>query len=229
MAADREPAVRVAVRVERGHDVLAGLRVRDVLVVLAALVLHHLALVVELLLRDRAEQPAHAVRLEPQRGLELVGRQRLEVVGAVAVRGAVQRAARAAHQLEVPVVGDVRAALEHEVLEQVREPGAPQLLARAADVIVDVDRDDRIAVVLVDDHLEPVVEHELLERDLHHLGARRGGHREQGSGEGKCGENGERTVARRHGRQPLPKDGRRGRRAAAAASRARPARQGAAA
>jgi hypothetical protein len=41
----------------------------------------------------------------------------------------------------VLIVADVRAALEHEVLEQVREAAAPDLLAAAADVVVEIDRD----------------------------------------------------------------------------------------
>ena len=56
---------------------------------------------------------------------------------------------------------DVRGSLEHEVLEEVREPGAARLLARRADVIPDVHRRERHGVVLVQDHVQPVRQREL--------------------------------------------------------------------
>ena len=59
--------------------------------------------------------------------------------------------------MEVAVVVVLRA-LEHQVLEQVREAGAARPLVLGADVIPDVDRDDRAVVILVDDHVEPVGE-----------------------------------------------------------------------
>ena len=57
---------------------------------------------------------------------------------------------------EVLVLGDVLGALEHHVLEQVRETGAPRLLVLRADLVPDVDDDLGHAVVLVEDHLEAV-------------------------------------------------------------------------
>ncbi len=70
------------------------------------------------------------------------------------------------------VVADVLGSLEEHVLEQVREARSPLHLARAADVVVDVDRCDRDGVVLVDDELESVVEHELLEGNRRRPGLR---------------------------------------------------------
>ena len=62
---------------------------------------------------------------------------RLEVVGAVEVGGAVDVAARrrASSSLKCASRGDVLRALEHHVLEQVREPGAARLLVGRADVV----------------------------------------------------------------------------------------------
>ena len=45
---------------------------------------------------------------------------------------------------------------EHEVLEQVREAGAAGHLVLRADVIPDVDRDNRAAVILVNQDVEAV-------------------------------------------------------------------------
>ena len=56
---------------------------------------------------------------------------------------------------------DVAGAHEHQVLEQVREPGPARALARRADVVPDVDGDDRDAVILVQDHVQPVGQREL--------------------------------------------------------------------
>ena len=72
-------------------------------------------------------------------------------------------------QLEVRVAGHVLRALEHHVLEQVREAGAPRLLVRRADVVPEVHRDERQAVVLRQDHLEAVRQRVLLERDVRNV------------------------------------------------------------
>ena len=55
---------------------------------------------------------------------------------------------------------------EHQVLEEVREPGPPRLLARRSHVIPDVDGDERHRVVLVQDDVQPVRQRELRVRDV---------------------------------------------------------------
>ena len=70
----------------RGRRAPACARPRPVRLVVdapAALVLHDVALVVELLLRHRRQERGHPIGLEPQRQLELVAGERLEVVRAV--------------------------------------------------------------------------------------------------------------------------------------------------
>jgi hypothetical protein len=52
------------------------------------------------------------------------------------------------------------------VLEQVRESGLAGLLVLRADVVPDVDRDDRRLVILVDEERETVLERELPERNV---------------------------------------------------------------
>jgi hypothetical protein len=60
----------------------------------------------------------------------------------------------------------VRGSLEHQVLEQVREPGAPRHLVLRSDVVPHVHGHDRAIVVFVDDDLEAVSEHMFPERDV---------------------------------------------------------------
>jgi hypothetical protein len=58
-------------------------------------------------------------------------------------------------------------ALEHQVLEQMREAGSPGLLVLRTDVVPDVDGDDRTAAVLMEQHVEAVRQRVLDERDIH--------------------------------------------------------------
>ena len=153
------------VAVEQLVEVLVGAPVRLIVDAQPALFLHGLPLVVELLLRDL--QRAHAIRFEEQRQLELVRRQRLEVQRQVVAGGAVHRAAVREHLVEVLAVADVARPLEHHVLEQVREAGAPAPLVARADVVGDVQRDHRRAVVLDELHAQAVVERDVGEFDAH--------------------------------------------------------------
>ena len=155
--ADGEVVVRVRRRVGRLVEEHVEHAVRVVLVVLAALVLHDVALAGERLLVDVIEEEAHAIALEPERELEAVLGDGLVVVRAVLGGRAVDVGrAGALEEAEVRVLGHVLAPLEHHVLEQVREAVAALGLVLRADVVPDVDRDDGRAVVLVKDHLQAV-------------------------------------------------------------------------
>ena len=78
--------------------------VGPVLVALTPLVANDVLLVRQLRLIERVEQKAHAIGLEPERQLELIRRNRLEVVRAVEVRRAVEpRRAGALEQPEVRI------------------------------------------------------------------------------------------------------------------------------
>ena len=57
--------------------------------------------------------------------------------------------------------------LEHQVFEQVREARATRHLVLRADVVPHVHRDNRHAVIFVDDDVEAVGESGLGERDAH--------------------------------------------------------------
>jgi hypothetical protein len=67
----------------------------------------------------------------------------------------------------VHVLADVLGALEHHVLEEVGEAALARDLVAAADVVPDVDGDQRGGAVLVKDHLEAVGELVALELDVH--------------------------------------------------------------
>ena len=101
------------------------------------LLLHHRDLVGEVLLVHGGR--THPVGLEEQRALEGVRRQRLVVVRVVETGGAVQGAAGGLHVLDVVHLSQRRRALEHQVLEEVGEPGASLGLRPDADVVVDSD------------------------------------------------------------------------------------------
>jgi hypothetical protein len=94
----------VTEREELARQELDPASVGRVLVALAALVLHHVALVVELGLGEGLQQPAHAVGLHPERELEVVGGHPLVVVGAIGIGGAVDRRADGLEGLEVLVI-----------------------------------------------------------------------------------------------------------------------------
>ena len=165
-AADGEPVIRVLRREEGAHRGHGRHAVRPVLVVLAPLVQHDLALVDELRLGQRRQQVPHAVRFHPERELEAVGRHHFPVVRAVRVRRAVEDAAGLLEGLEVAVVV-VRRTLEHQVLEQVCEARAARLLVLRSDVVPEVHGDDRAPVVLVDQDRQAVGQHVLRIGDVH--------------------------------------------------------------
>jgi len=155
--ADRRVMVGVALGVQGRHEVGEGLAVGRVLVALAALVAHHLALVVELCLVEHREQVAHPVRLHEQRQRELVGGHRLEVVGAVGVGGAVDAGADGLQGREV-LAGAVVAALEHQVLKQVRKAGEPLGLVFGSHMVPELHVHDGGGAVGGGDDVEAVVE-----------------------------------------------------------------------
>ena len=98
---------------------LAHQAIRLVVDALGPFVLDGGALDLELLLAHRIEQEAHAIRLQPEHLLQLVGRHGFVVVGAVLVGGAVHVTARLVDDPHVFLITNVLGALEHHVLEEV--------------------------------------------------------------------------------------------------------------
>ena len=98
----------------------------------------------------------HAIRLGPQQPLEVVRRHDLIVVGDVL--GGV-RVVIAADVLGEPVhrLGlHVRGPLEHEMLEEVREPRPPRGIALRPNVISNVDGHGRRPMILGNDDPQPI-------------------------------------------------------------------------
>jgi hypothetical protein len=139
-------------------------------------VAHDVLLIGQRRLVERVEQVAHAIGVGPERQLELVGRDCVEVIGAVERGGRVGvRAADAFEQLFGHPARDVLAAGKHHVLEQVREPGPALLFVCRPDVVPDIDRDQRQRAVLRQDDFEAVGQVIFfVGNDRRHFGRRRG-------------------------------------------------------
>ena len=158
-----------------------------VLVALATLLLHHIALRVHPHLVHPGVQ--HALALQPQPQFQLVARQHLVVVGAVAVGVGVQHAAGLLHVLGELAAPDVLAALKEQVLEEVGEAAAVLRFVLAAHVVHHAHGNDGRAVVLVQDHVQAVGQVVFGKSDLAHLGA--------GGQGGRGGEHGEEQGSHR--------------------------------
>ena len=151
------PDRRVLVRVRRERVVVDDLRQPAVRLVLDAhppLFLDHLALATERFVVDA--QRRHPIRFEPERQRQVVGRQRLPEDGLVFGRVGVAATADAGDDRRVRIRLHVLRALEHHVLEEMREPGAAGTLVLRSDVIPDRDVHDWRRVILGQDHAEPV-------------------------------------------------------------------------
>ena len=154
---------------------LERLAVRLIVDPQAALFLHRAALVVEVRLVD--VERAHAIALEEERQLELVRRHGLVVERAVLVRRPVHRAAVGEDERGMLAGPDVLGALEHHVLEEVREAGASRFLVGGPDEVVDDHRHGRRGVVFRDDDPQAVLELDVGELDQRPVG---GAHRHDG-------------------------------------------------
>ena len=85
MRTDHDAVVGMTLGEQQLEDGFLGHAVGRVLGALPPLVAHDVLLVGKRLLIDDVQQIAHAIGLEPQRELDLVRRQRLEVVGEIEV------------------------------------------------------------------------------------------------------------------------------------------------
>ena len=164
--ADGGPVVRVIGCVQGLEQRHRRQAVRAVLVGLAPLVQHDVALVVELRLRQSRQEKSHPVRFHPERQLEGSGRHQFPIVRPVGVGRTIERGAgllQREEEIAVVVLGP----LEHQMFEQVGEPGAPRPLVLRADVIPEVHGDNRTAVVFVDQQRQSVGEHMSGESQFH--------------------------------------------------------------
>ncbi len=138
--------------------------VRSVVDVDVDLFLDDVDLVAEVVRRDAG--PAHAIRLQEQPQIERSRRQLRDVDGEVRVGAAVHHPAVALDEPVRLTLVEVDGALEHQVLEQVRETGAPLGFGPEADVVVHGDAHHGRRTVGAEDDPQSVVERESIDREL---------------------------------------------------------------
>ena len=152
---DHLPRIRVA----GGPGVLCDQPPSDavrLVVALAFLIQHHAALLVQPLLRQCAEQVAHAVRLHPEREGQRIARHLLKVVGSILPCGAVHAGGTdPLHRLE-PIVVEVLAAVEHQMFEEVGEAGASGTFVLGTHMVPDIHGHDRRLVIFMYDDSQTV-------------------------------------------------------------------------
>jgi hypothetical protein len=61
---------------------------------------------------------------------------------------------------------------EHQMFEEMSEPGPPRLFVLGPDVVPDVDRHNRAGVILVQKHVEAVLERLFDKRNVHGTGVK---------------------------------------------------------
>ena len=108
----------------------------------------------------------HAVALQKQQLVQRRSRRVLEVVGAIK-RGRAIQVGRPdpLHRLKIVLI-EILTPVEHQVLEQVSEPGPPRLLILRPDVVPHVHGDNRRLPVLMHKQRQAVLQNEFLIRNL---------------------------------------------------------------
>src|SRR5690606_3251379 len=114
----------VTLGIERPVDDVTQMPVRLVVDALSFLVLDDLLLLRDDVLGHRVYEEAELVGLGPDRLLERVTRDDLEVVRPVTAGGTVCGTAHSGHQPIEPTRSEILRVEEEEMLEEVREPGA---------------------------------------------------------------------------------------------------------
>ncbi len=164
--ADTRSAVGVIGRIQPGQQ---RRKQHPIGLVFALLLLveHHAPLRIQLVLRQRRQQPAHAIGFQKQRQRQRRGRHGLEIIGAVKARGAVEvgRPDRL-QRLEMLLLVVLRA-IEHQMLEQMRIAGLPHRLVLRSHMIPHAHRNQRRLAIGVHHHAQPVGQRELLIGDVH--------------------------------------------------------------
>ena len=152
---DDGPPVRVRLERQR-HHLFRHEPVRIVLGARAPLLHDDLPLGIDLL--GIEEEVSHAVRLERQRQVHLVGGDIDVVRGHVLARERIVLAAVLLDEAGELSLAVGRRALEHHVLEEVGQPGRAGPLVARPDAVPDLDGDDRAPVVLQHEHPQAIVQ-----------------------------------------------------------------------
>ena len=164
--ANRRPVVRMVRRKQRRQHRHRREAVRAVFVVLAPFVQHDITLIGELGVGQSRQQKSHPIGFHPQREFERVRRHHLPVVGPVGIGRSVQRRAGALQGRKIPAVVMLRS-FEHQMLEQMREPGVTGRFVFGTDVVPEIHRDDRTGPIFVQQHVQAVGQCVLAESDVH--------------------------------------------------------------
>ena len=144
--------------------------VRRVFVALSPLVPHHVLLIRKIGLIEIVGQIAHAVGFQPEGEFQLIGRKCFVVVGAVEIGCAVDvRGSGGFKVVEVRAARDMLGTFEHHMFEEMRKAGAARGFVHRADVIPEIDGNERKAMVLGKDDFKPIRELVALKFDLRYL------------------------------------------------------------
>ena len=146
------------IEIERRHDLLGQPRIRIVGDPHVEFLEHDVALGQHVLVLEN--EAGHAVGLEFHHGGELLARHALEIAGVVDRGEGVFVAADPAHGLGEFAGGMFGRALEHQMLEEMRQSRFARRLVGRADLVPDHLRDDGRAVIGDHDHLQAVAEGE---------------------------------------------------------------------
>ena len=150
------------VEILRGAHLLGEARGRLVLDALVALFEDDVALAHDDVVGEH--EAGHAVGLEFHQGAEMLARGALEIAGVVVRRERVLLAADRGELLREAPGRILRGALEHQMLEEMRDAGLARRLVGGADAVPQHVGDDRRAVIRDHHHGHAVGERELRDR-----------------------------------------------------------------
>jgi hypothetical protein len=134
---------------------------------LAPLIFYDIALVIQLLLIQRREKEAHAIRFKVKTELYIIAWYNFKIGRGIGSREAVDIGADFLQEFEMFAVFHMLRTLEHHMLEQVGETGAFELFILRADVVNHYNRRHRRGVILVKNDGESVVELVLFKLDVY--------------------------------------------------------------
>ena len=96
---------------------------KGIIVALTFLILHHAALIIQLLLRNPAEQMPHAVAFEEQRPVQRAGGHGLKIIGTIKPCGAIKIGCANLLERFKKIARRIFRAVEHQMLKQMRKAG----------------------------------------------------------------------------------------------------------
>ena len=151
--------IRVRSREQRLHDFIED-QTAWLIVALPFFVLDNAALVIELLLRDRAQQITHAVAFQPEGAFKRRLGNGLEIIRTVEIGRAVVIGRTHFLQVLEVVFRRIFGAVEHEVFEQMGETGLALRFVLGTDIVPHGQRDDGRLFIGMHNDIEAIVQGE---------------------------------------------------------------------